>query len=170
MLHTDFGLVALGYSTDTQHDAYVPLRGETDAPEGLRAGLRLGNRLQDIVMEHARVGVTGNQALAAALARARAEGIEASTYCHAIGYHGHEAGPPIELNVTHAVPEWGGQRVRFALEEDARIQRQPQVRSALSAAHGRAVSHPDAPSQSRGASPMGAPGGMPGASGRADGS
>ncbi len=25
----------------------------------------------------------------------------------------------IELNVSHAVPEWGGQVVRFALEEDA---------------------------------------------------
>lgn len=144
MLHTDFGVVALGYSTDTQHNAYVLLPGETDAPAGLKAGLAKGNRLQDITMEHARAGVTGNQALAAALAQARAEGIEASIYCHAIGYHGHGAGPPIgmtdyqtgvpvrgdavfrpdtwhsiELNVTHAVPEWGGQQVRFALEEDA---------------------------------------------------
>ena len=25
----------------------------------------------------------------------------------------------IELNATHKVPEWGGQAVRFALEEDA---------------------------------------------------
>ena len=25
----------------------------------------------------------------------------------------------IELNVRHAVPEWGGQEVRMALEEDA---------------------------------------------------
>ncbi|NNM34266.1 MAG: hypothetical protein HKO53_14415 [Gemmatimonadetes bacterium] len=27
----------------------------------------------------------------------------------------------IELNVRHPVPEWGGQEVRFALEEDAAI-------------------------------------------------
>ena len=40
MLHTDFGLVYLGFSTDTQHNAYVLLPGETDAPAGLKAGLR----------------------------------------------------------------------------------------------------------------------------------
>ena len=27
----------------------------------------------------------------------------------------------IELNATHKVPEWGGQDVRFALEEDAAL-------------------------------------------------
>lgn len=27
----------------------------------------------------------------------------------------------IELNVRHAVPEWGGKEVRFALEEDAAL-------------------------------------------------
>ncbi|NJD20017.1 MAG: aminopeptidase P family protein, partial [Gemmatimonadetes bacterium] len=146
MLHTDFGLVMLGYSTDTQHNAYVLLPGETDAPEGLKAGLRKGNRLQEITVEHAKAGATGNQALAAALAQARAEGIAASIYCHAVGYHGHAAGPPIgmtdyqtgvpvrgdhvfhpntwhaiELNAVHPVPEWGGQEVRFALEEDAAL-------------------------------------------------
>ncbi len=144
MLHTDFGLVMLGYSTDTQHNAYVLLPGETDAPEGLKAGLRKGNRLQDITMEHAKAGATGNQALAAALAQARAEGIAASIYCHGVGYHGHGAGTPIgmtdyqagvpvrgdhvfrpntwhaiELNHVQRVPEWDGQEVRFALEEDA---------------------------------------------------
>lgn len=146
MLHTDFGIVGLGYSTDTQHNAYVLLPGETDAPQGLKDGLRKGNRLQELTMLHAKVGATGNQALAAALAQAQAEGIVASIYCHAIGYHGHAAGPPIgmtdyqdgvpvrgdyvfrantwhsiELNARHAVPEWGGQEVRFALEEDAAL-------------------------------------------------
>jgi Xaa-Pro aminopeptidase len=146
LLHTDFGIVGLGYSTDTQHNAYVLLPGETDAPAGLKEGLRKANRLQDLTMMHAKAGGTGNQALAAALAQARAEGIEPSIYCHAIGYHGHAAGPPIgmsdyqdgvpvrgdyvfrpntwhsiELNARHAVPEWGGQEVRFALEEDAAL-------------------------------------------------
>ncbi len=146
MLHTDFGLIALGYSTDTQHNAYVLLPGETDAPAGLKEGLRKANRLQDLVMMHGRIGGTGNQALAAALAQAKTEGIAATIYCHAIGYHGHGAGPPIgmtdyqdgvpvrgdyvlradtwhsiELNARHAVSEWGGQEVRFALEEDAAL-------------------------------------------------
>ena len=38
MLHTDFGLVYLGFSTDTQHNAYVLKPGETDARD---AGARL---------------------------------------------------------------------------------------------------------------------------------
>lgn len=146
MLHTDFGLVGLGYSTDTQHLAYVLRPGESEAPAGLREGLRKANRLQELTMTHAKPGGTGNQALAAALAQARSEGITPSIYCHAIGYHGHAAGPPIgmtdyqegvpvrgeyvfrpntwhsiELNARHAVPEWGGQEVRFALEEDAAL-------------------------------------------------
>ena len=146
MLHTDFGIVLAGYSTDTQHNAYVLLPGETDAPQGLKDGLAKANRLQELTMLHAKVGGTGNQALAGALAQARAEGIQASIYCHAIGYHGHAAGPPIgmsdyqtgvpvrgdyvfrpdtwhsiELNARRAVPEWGGQEVRFALEEDAAL-------------------------------------------------
>ncbi|MEX2270952.1 MAG: M24 family metallopeptidase [Vicinamibacterales bacterium] len=144
LLHTDFGLVYLGLSTDTQHHAYVLAAGETDAPAGIRAGLAAANRLQDITMAHAKIGVSGNQALAGALAQAKREGLVPTIYCHPIGYHGHGAGPPIgmtdyqqgvpgrgddlfrpdtwhsiELNVMHKVPEWNGQAVRFALEEDA---------------------------------------------------
>lgn len=146
MLHTDFGLVYLGFSTDTQHNAYVLKAGETDAPQGLKDGLKAANRLQDLTMQFARLGRTGNQALADARAQAMKEGLVPSIYCHPIGYHGHAAGPPIgmtdyqegvpvrgdyefrantwhsiELNATHKVPEWGGQPVRFALEEDAAI-------------------------------------------------
>ncbi len=146
MLHVDFGVVHLGFSTDTQHNAYVLRPGETDAPQGLKDGLKAANRLQDLTMLHAKVGVSGNVALANALKQAREEGLVPSIYCHAIGYHGHAAGTPIgmtdyqegvpvrgdypfhantwesiELNVTHPVPEWGGQAVRFALEEDAAL-------------------------------------------------
>jgi Xaa-Pro aminopeptidase len=146
MLHTDFGLVYLGFSTDTQHNAYVLLEGEQQAPAGLREGLRAANRLQDMTMRNARTGGTGNAALAAALAEAKAAGITPSIYCHPIGYHGHGAGPPIgmtdyqqgvpvrgeyiiristwhsiELNVMHSVKEWDNQPVRFALEEDAAL-------------------------------------------------
>jgi Xaa-Pro aminopeptidase len=146
LLHTDFGLVYLGFSTDTQHHAYVLKPGEREAPEGLRAGLAAANRLQDLTMEHAALGATGDAALAGALAAARREGLEPTIYCHPIGYHGHGAGPPIgmtdyqsgvpvrgdyifrpdtwhsiELNVRHPVPEWNGEPVRFMLEEDAAL-------------------------------------------------
>jgi methionine aminopeptidase len=146
LLHTDFGLVYLGFSTDTQHHAYVLKAGETDAPAGLRAGLAAANRLQDLTMLHAKIGGTGNAALMGALDQARAEGLTPSIYCHPVGYHGHGAGPPIgmtdyqsgvpvrgeyifrpntwhsiELNVSHRVPEWNNQAVRFALEEDAAL-------------------------------------------------
>jgi Xaa-Pro aminopeptidase len=146
MLHTDFGLVYLGFSTDTQHNAYVLLEGEQQAPAGLREGLRAANKLQDMTLRNARTGGTGNAALAAALAQAKADGITPSIYCHPIGYHGHGAGPPIgmtdyqqgvpvrgeyifrvstwhsiELNVLHPVKEWDNQPVRFALEEDAAL-------------------------------------------------
>jgi hypothetical protein len=124
----------------------VLLPGETDAPAGLKAGLRAANRLQDLKMEHGRPGVTGNQVLALARAQAIREGITPSLYSHAVGYHGHAAGPPIgmtdyqegvpvrgeyilrpdtwhsiELNAQMPVPEWDGQVVRFALEEDAAL-------------------------------------------------
>lgn len=146
MLHTDFGIVYLGFSTDTQHNAYVLKPGETDAPQGLKDGLKAANRLQDITMRFATVGSSGNDALRAARELAIKEGLVPSIYCHPVGYHGHAAGPPIgmtdyqegvpirgdytfqpytwhsiELNVTHKVPEWDGQAVRFALEEDAAI-------------------------------------------------
>jgi Xaa-Pro aminopeptidase len=146
MLHCDFGLVYLGFSTDTQHNAYVLRPGETDAPSGLKEGLKAGNRLQDITRAQAKIGATGNQALLAALLQARREGLQPSIYCHPIGYHGHAAGPPIgmtdyqegvpvrgeyvfrpstwhsiELNVTHNVKEWDNQPVRVALEEDAAL-------------------------------------------------
>jgi Xaa-Pro aminopeptidase len=144
MLHTDFGIVYLGFSTDTQHNAYVLRPGETDAPAGLKEGLRAANRLQDLTMQYAKIGGTGNDALAHALAHAKKDGLTPSIYCHPVGYHGHAAGPPIgmtdyqqgvpvrgdyvfrantwhsiELNVTHKVKEWDDQPVRFALEEDA---------------------------------------------------
>ena len=70
MLHTDFGIVYLGFSTDTQHNAYVLKPGETDAPAGLKEGLKAANTLQDLTMKFARVGETGNNALRDARAAA----------------------------------------------------------------------------------------------------
>jgi hypothetical protein len=146
VLHTDFGITALRLNTDTQHMGYVLLEGETAAPAGLRSALGRANRLQDILLEEMEPGRTGNAVLAATLARMRAEGIDGTVYTHPIGDHGHGAGPTIglwdrqegvpargdvplrpnswysiELQATSPVPEWGGQRVRMALEEEALI-------------------------------------------------
>ena len=149
MLHCDMGIVYLGLCTDTQQLAYILKEGETDAPKGLKEGLALGNRLQDILMAEYREGRTGNEILAAALKKAREAGLRPSIYTHPLGYHGHAAGPTIglwdrqngvpgagdyplfagtcysiELNVTAAVSEWGGQDVQFALEQDAFFDRE----------------------------------------------
>jgi Xaa-Pro aminopeptidase len=146
VLHCDVGITALGLNTDTQHNGYVLLPGETDAPAGLTAALRNTNRLQDIVMEELRPGRTGNEVLATSLQRMKAAGIDGTIYSHPIGKHGHGAGPlvglwdyqdgvpgrgdarvianmwySIELQATTSVPEWGGQPVRMAQEEDAVI-------------------------------------------------
>lgn len=149
VLHTDYGLSALGLHTDTQHMGYVLLPGETAPPPGLRAALGRSNRLQDLLMEEMEPGRTGNQILAATRARMRAEGIDGTIYTHPIGDHGHGAGPTIglwdrqegvagrgdvplrpnswfsiELQATVPVPEWGGQPVRMAQEEEAYVDAQ----------------------------------------------
>lgn len=156
VLHCDVGITALGLNTDTQHNGYVLLPGETDAPAGLAAALRNANRLQDIVMEELRPGRTGNEVLAASISRMRAAGINGTVYSHPIGKHGHGAGAPIglwdyqegvpgrgdarvipamwysiELQATTPVAEWGGQPVRMAQEEDAIIGADGRTRWAL---------------------------------------
>lgn len=144
LLHTDFGVTALGLNTDTQHMGYVLRPGEADAPPGLYAALRRGNRLQDLLLAEMAPGRTGNEVLRATRERMAAEGIDGTVYTHPIGDHGHGAGPTIglwdrqegvpgrgdvalrpntwfsiELQATTPVPEWGGQPVRMALEEEA---------------------------------------------------
>jgi Xaa-Pro aminopeptidase len=156
VLHCDFGITALGLNTDTQHMGYVLRAGERQPPPGLVRALRNGNRLQDIVMAEVRPGRSGNEILAAALARMRAEGIDGTVYSHPVGDRGHGAGPliglwdhqegvpgrgdvtvlpdtwfSIELQATTPVPEWGGQPVRMALEEDAAVGRDGAIRWVL---------------------------------------
>ena len=146
VLHCDFGITAMGMNTDTQHMAYVLREGETGAPAGLQRALARGNRMQDILLEQMKVGRPGNEVLRAVLQQAKAEGLDGTMYSHAIGDHGHGAGPIIglwdyqdgvpgrgdvpviantwfstELQVTSPVPEWDGQKVRMALEEDAEM-------------------------------------------------
>ena len=146
VLHCDVGITALGLNTDTQHMAYVLKPGETAAPAGLQKALENGNALQDIVMAEMRPGRSGNDILTAARTQMMARGISGTIYSHAIGMHGHGAGPlvglwdyqegvpgrgdskvianmwySIELQATTPVPEWNGQRVQMALEEDMMI-------------------------------------------------
>jgi hypothetical protein len=143
VLHCDVGITALRLNTDTQHDAYVLRDGETEVPAGLRKALANSNRFQDILMEEVRPGRTGNEVLKSSLARLAKEGIRGTMYSHPIGMNGHGAGPLIglwdyqdgvpgrgdakiipsmwfssELQATTPVPEWGGQPVRMAQEED----------------------------------------------------
>jgi len=144
LLHVDFGISYLGLNTDTQHHAYVLRPGETDAPQGLKAGLTEGNRVQDILISKFTVGESGSDLFRGARAQAMDEGLEPTIYSHPLGFHGHGAGPwigqwdnqevtppqgeypvhantawSIELNVRKAVPEWDNKMIRFMSEEDA---------------------------------------------------
>jgi hypothetical protein len=146
VLHCDFGITALGLNTDTQHMGYVLRPGEADAPAGMYAALRRAHRLQDLLLEEMEPGRTGNDVLRRTRERMRSEGIDGTVYTHPVGDHGHGAGPliglwdrqegvpgrgdvplrpgtwfSIELQATTPVPEWNGQPVRMALEEDARL-------------------------------------------------
>ena len=144
LLHCDMGITYLRLNTDTQQHAYVLKEGEVDAPQGLKDALAQGNKLQDILLAEFREGRTGNEVLAAALAKAKSEGLKPSIYTHPLGYHGHAAGPTIglwdqqngvpgagayplfydtvysiELNAKANAPEWDNQEVTIALEQDA---------------------------------------------------
>lgn len=143
-LHTDFGMRAMGLATDTQHVGYVLKPGEKDAPPGLQRALESSNRLQDLLLERMRPGRSGNEVLADTRAAMKAADVDGTVYTHPIGDHGHGAGPliglwdhqegvpgrgdvplrpstwfSIELQATTPVPEWEGQAVRSAQEEDA---------------------------------------------------
>jgi Xaa-Pro aminopeptidase len=144
VLHTDFGITAIGLATDTQHMGYVLREGEKDAPEGIKRAMANTNRLQDLLMERMKPGRTGNEVLLETLAAMRAEKINGTVYTHPIGDHGHGAGPliglwdrqeaipgrgdvkllpnswfSIELQARTPIPEWGGQEIAVMLEEDA---------------------------------------------------
>ena len=60
-------------------------------------GLKQTNWMQDTILEEMQVGRTGNEVLASFDARMKAEGIDGKMYSHAIGDHGHAAGPTVGL-------------------------------------------------------------------------
>jgi Xaa-Pro aminopeptidase len=144
LLHCDIGITYLHLNTDTQEHAYVLKEGEEDCAQGLKDALAQGNKLQDVLIGEFEEGKTGNEILAAALQKAKAQGLKPSIYTHPLGFHGHAAGPTIglwdyqegvpgqgdyplyydtchsiELNVRVNVPEWENQEITIALEQDA---------------------------------------------------
>ena len=153
VLHCDYGLTLMRLNTDTQHMGYVLRDGESSVPEGLVQALKNSNRMQDLVLANMKVGKMGNEILLEILAQMKAEGIEGTLYTHPIGEHGHGAGPliglwdrqqgvpgrgdvpvlantwfSVELQATTAVPEWNGQKVRSAQEEDVEVTSDGNVR------------------------------------------
>lgn len=147
LLWCDVGFYYLGLATDQQQHAYVLKPNESEAPAGLRAAFNDAKRIQDIHMQHMKIGRTGNEVLEATLNESRIFGINTQIYSHPLGFHGHAAGPTIglwdkqdgvpgkgdypiydntaysiEMNIRRAVQEWDGQEVRIALEEDAIMQ------------------------------------------------
>ena len=142
-MHCDVGLASLGLKTDTQRNGYVLRAGETTAPDGLRAALRTGNRMQDLTTAALAVGRTGNEVLAAARdggaprrastststptrsastatapARRSGSGTQQDGVPGAGDYPVHpDTVYALELAVRLPVPEWGGQCVRMALEQ-----------------------------------------------------
>jgi Xaa-Pro aminopeptidase len=142
LLHVDIGITYLRLNTDIQQHAYVLKPSETEVPDFLKKAFEKSNRLQDILTSQFAAGKTGNQILAAALAQAKKENIEASIYTHPLGFHGHAAGPTIglwdqqggvpgsgdfkmnyktaysiELNTATQTTEWN-KSIRMMLEED----------------------------------------------------
>jgi len=142
IIHTDWGIEYMGLNTDSQRLGYILRDGETEIPAGILAGIKAGNRFQDIVRENFVTGRTGNEIFTASIKQAKAEGLRPMLYTHPIGFYGHGAGPTIglydnqgfvpgagevklyddtchalELNITWAVPEWDNQDVAFYMEE-----------------------------------------------------
>ena len=143
LLHCDVGISYLGLHTDIQQLAYMLMPGEMEIPSYLIDAMATGNRLQDILTAEFKTGRSGNEMLASALQKAKAEGINPSIYSHPIGLHGHAAGPAIgmwdaqggvpgsgdyklypntcysiELNASVEIAEWK-KYIRVMLEENA---------------------------------------------------
>jgi hypothetical protein len=143
VVHCDTGIKYLRLNSDHQHLAYVPRRGESGAPEGLKARLADNLRLQDVFLAGFEHGKSGNAMLGAMLAEAARQGIPgAKIYSHNLGLFLHQPGPLIglpweqedtgprgevtleyasafvmELGTEGPVPEWGGAALRLGTEE-----------------------------------------------------
>lgn len=146
VLHVDFGITYMGFSSDWQKMGYVLRDGEKDAPDGLKKAMKNTNELQDALMlRAARPGRVAGDVYNLAMDEMKQKGIEAKIYSHPIGAQGHGLGPSIdyraaqrqemaasqakrlvkgtyisiELNTLTPVPEWDGQKVYVMMEDDA---------------------------------------------------
>jgi Xaa-Pro aminopeptidase len=142
VLHLDFGITAMGFSTDWQKMAYVLRPGEKDAPAGLKHAMANTNALQEELMTDSRPGKLAGDVYNQIMAAMTKRGIEAKVYSHPIGFQGHGLGAAldyrasqqsasegkrlrkgsylsIELNAVTPVPEWDGQKVFVMMEDDA---------------------------------------------------
>lgn len=141
LLHIDFGIRFMGLNTDWQKMAYVLREGETEAPAGLRVALERTNRLQDVLMNVSRPGLTAGEVYSKTMDQMAVDGIEAQIYSHPLGNQGHALGASIdfrssrrtdmspakrlrngsyiaiELNTKSSIPEWDGQKV-YVMQED----------------------------------------------------
>ncbi|WP_026692284.1 M24 family metallopeptidase [Peribacillus kribbensis] len=141
IVHLDFGIHYLGFSTDTQLLAYAASEGIV--PRELQGLMEKANRLEDIIGEQFILGRTGNQIFEHSLEQAKKEGLQAMIYSHPLGYQCHGAGPIIglydqqgpvpirgeyplrdhtcfalEFNLTQFIEGWG-QDVIMYMEESA---------------------------------------------------
>jgi len=147
LIHCDVGNRYLRLCSDLQEWAYVRHDGEEDAPPGMKNLFTEVGRLQEVYMGEFKEGLTGNELLNNMLETARNEGIpNPKIYSHSLGYYLHEPGPliglpweqesnpgrgdvklslntvfTIELSIEDKVPEWGGQSIRLACEQDVRF-------------------------------------------------
>lgn len=90
-MHCDFGIIYFGLNTDCQQHAYVLKDDENEVPIFLKEAFKKGNRVQDILTNNMRVGLTGNEILKSYLIQGRKEGLIPSMYTHPLGKYGHSA-------------------------------------------------------------------------------
>jgi hypothetical protein len=142
VLHLDFGITCMGLNTDWQKEAYVLLRGEKDAPNGLKHAMANTNALQESLMTRSRPDRLAGDVYNDIMADMKKANIEAKVYSHPIGDQGHGLGAgldyraaqaaaaegkrmrkgsyiSIELNSATPVPEWDNQTVYVMEEDDA---------------------------------------------------
>jgi Xaa-Pro aminopeptidase len=134
LLHCDVGFTCGGLNSDVQEMAYV---NDASDPNNGAVIARLqevhatATRLQDIAAAEFREGATGNEILAAALERAKREGIaRAMIYTHPIGLYGHGPGPTIGTFGNQEFVEGTGEyklhdRTCYALELNVREEMGP---------------------------------------------
>jgi hypothetical protein len=142
-IHCDIGIRYLRLYTDHHIWGYVLPDEETEIPPSFNKLMQDCNLLEDIYLAEFKQGRTGNEMLRSGLERARGAGLmNPRIYSHSCGLLVHEPGPLIghpfeqnhwagrgdvelnydsafvaEVSIDGVIPEWGGQVVRFPLEE-----------------------------------------------------